>query len=361
MLKKLTIGGILFFLAAMVAPEVSVQAAATSNLSGTVYIVNATAHSVTLKDTLGKTTTLNVTSKTKIRRNNKAVKLNGLVLGDQVTVVFDSANNATQIVAKGPAVSTVKGGVAGVATGAGTVQIVKKSVNTGGQTRIVRNGKITSLISLTLLDTVTSHVTTVSVGKSSSSVLQALDIQADGPEESEVHGTIVTLTPAAAPSPAMVTIHPADGSPDVTLNITDITMIEINDLPATFADLLVGMIVEAEYDPLTLNAFSIESEDEEEDAEIEGTITAIDAVSCTVVATPPVLCSITITKTDGTAVTLFVDASTKIERNDIEGLFLTDLQIGDPVEAEYNTATMVAKEIEVELEDGEGGGEGGGD
>ena len=362
MLKKSTIAGILFFLAALVVPDVSVQAAATSNLSGTVYIVNATAHSVTLKDALGKTTTLTVTSKTKIRRNNKAVKLNGLVLGDQVTVVFDSANNATQIVAKGPAVSTVKGGVAGVATGAGTVQIVKKSVNTGGQTRIVRNGKISSLRSLTLLDTVTSHVTTVSVGKSSSSVLQALDIQADGPEESEVHGTIVALTLAVPASPAMVTIHPADGvSPDITLNITDITMIEINDLPATFADLLVGMIVEAEYDPLTLNAFSIESEDEEEDAEIEGTITAIDAVSCTVVATPPVLCSITITKTDGTAVTLFVDASTKIERNDIEGLFLTDLQVGDPVEAEYNTATMVAKEIEVELEDGEGGGEGGGD
>ena len=143
MLKELTIGGILLFLAASVLPNVSVQAAATSNLSGTVYIVNATAHSVTLKDALGKTTTLTVTSKTKIRRNNKSAKLNGLVLGDQVTVVLDSANQATQIAAKGPVVSTVKGGVAGVATGAGTVQIVKNNVNTGGQTRIVRNGKIT--------------------------------------------------------------------------------------------------------------------------------------------------------------------------------------------------------------------------
>jgi hypothetical protein len=56
-------------------------------------------------------------------------------------------------------------------------------------------------------------------------------------------------------------------------------------------------------------------------------------------------------------VTLIVDATTKIERDDASAL-LTDLKVGDPVEAEYNIVTMVAKEIEVELEDGEGGGEG---
>ena len=366
MLGKLKVTAILILLLVFVLPDVTVQSAATSSLSGSLYIVNTTGQSVTVKDALGKTTTLTLTRKTKIRRNNKAAKLNGLVLGDQVTVVLDSANHATQIAATGPAVSTVKGGVAGVATGAGTVQIVKKNVNTSGQTRIVRNGKITSLRSLTLLDTVTSHVTTAPVGKSSSSVMSALDIQAEGPEESEIHGTIVTVTPAnpgdptllIPPSPAMVTIHPADGvSPDVTLIITDTTMIEIDDHLGTLADLLVGMSVEAEYDPITLAAFSIESDDPEDDGEIKGTITLID-LSCTTVPAPlvPLPCTVTITPSVGSPVTLIVDASTKIERDDASAL-LTDLIIGDPVEAEYNLVTMVAKEIEVELEDGEGGGE----
>ena len=369
MLAKLKVTAILMLLFAYILPDAAVHSAATTTLNGTLYVVDSAAHSITVKDALGKTTALAVTGKTKIRRNNKAAHLNGLVLGDQVTVVFDAANNATQIAAQGPKVSTVQGGVAGVVAGAGTVQIKKNHINTSGQTRIVRNGKITSLRSLTLHDTVTSHVTTVRVGKSSSSVKQALDIQASGPEESEVHGTIVTLTPAnpgdptaippVPPSPAMVTIHPADGvSPDVTLTITDTTMIEIDDHLGTFADLQVGMIVEAEYDPITFAAFRIESEDEEEEGEIEGTITAID-LSCTTPIVPPppadtAPCTVTITNSHGTAVTLIVDAGTKIERDDSSAL-VSDLQVGDPAEAKFNTTTLVAQKIEVESDDDEGG------
>lgn len=365
MLGKLKVIAILALWCVFVVPDVTVQSAATSSLSGSLYIVDTTGQSVTVKDTLGKMTNLTLTRKTKIRRNNKGAHLNGLVLGDQVTVVFDSANNATQIAAKGPVVSTVQGGVAGVVAGTGKVQVSKKSVTASGQTRIVRNGKITSLKSLTLLDTVTSHVTKVSSGKSASSVMPALDIQAEGPEESEIHGTIVTVTPAnplaVPPSPAMVTIHPADGvvSSDVILIITDTTLIELDDHLGTFADLQVGMSVEAEYDPITLAAFRIESENEDEDAEIEGTIGAIDASSCTIVVVPPALplpCTVTITPSVGSPVILIVDATTKIERDDARAL-LTDLKVGDPVEAEYNIVTMVAKEIDVELEDGEGGGE----
>jgi hypothetical protein len=371
MLGKLKVIAVLALLFAFAVPDVTVHSAATSSLSGSLYIVNTAGQSVTVKDALGKTTTLTITRKTKFRRNNKGARLNGLVLGDQVTVVFDSANNATQITANGPTVSTVQGGVRSVTSGTGIVQIVKNSVSTGGQTRIIRNGKFTSLKSLTLLDTVTSHVTKASSGKSAStsSVFSALDIQAEGPEESEIHGTIVTVTPAnpgdpsaippVPPSPAMVTIHPADGvSPDITLIITDTTLIELDDHLGTFADLQVGMSVEAEYDPITLAAFRIESDDEEEDAEIEGTITAID-LSCTLVVVPPALplpCTVTITPSVGSPVILIVDATTKIERDDAPAL-LTDLKVGDPVEAEYNIVTMVAKEIEVELEDGEGGGE----
>jgi hypothetical protein len=366
MLSKARIIGVLIFLVSVNMPAMQIEAAGSIKLSGTVYMIDTTAHTVTLRDTVGTLTSLNVTRKTKIRRNNKSVPLNGLVLGDQVNAVSDTTGNAIQISAVGPAVSTVQGGVKGVSSAMGTVQISKKNVNTSGQTRVVRNGKISSLKSLTLFDTVTSHVTSASV-KSASSATQALDIQAEGPEESEVKGTIVAVNPGSPgdplavppvpPTPATITIAPKGGGTNVTLNITANTVIEVNDAIGTIADLTVGMNVEAEYDPTTLDAFRIEADSEEDDGEIEGTITALDTVSCTLV--PPSPCTVTITNSHAVSVTLIVDASTEIKRNDAPAL-VSDLQVGDPASAEYNVVTMVAKEIEAgtESEDGGDGGDG---
>lgn len=373
MLSKLRIIGVLILLVSVNMPATQIEAAGSIKLSGTVYTIDATARMVTLKDSLGTLTSLNVTRKTKIRRNNKSVPLTGLVLGDQVNAISDTSNNAIQINAVGPAVSTVQGGVAGVSSGTGIVQIAKKkTLNTSGQTRVVRNGTIASLNSLTLFDTVTSHVTSPS-SKSSSLGTQALDIQADGPEESEVNGTIVAVNPGSPgdplavppvpPTPTTITIAPKGGGANITLNITANTVIEVNDAIATIADLTVGMLVEAEYDPTTLDGFRIEADSEEDDAEIEGTITALDTVSCTLV--PPSPCTVTITNSGGVSVTLIVDASTEIDRNDAPAL-VSDLQVGDPASAEYNVVTMVAKEIEAGTEsedggDGQGGNGGEGD
>ena len=367
MLSQLRIIGVLFILVSFAFPTVPGAAAGSNKLSGTVYTIDATARTVTLKDALNTLTSLNVTRKTKIRRNNKSVPLTGLVLGDQVNAVSDTSNNAMQINASGPAVSTVQGGVAGVSSAAGTVQILKNKLNTSGQTRVVRNGKIASLNSLTLFDTVTAHVPRAPA-KAASSGTQALDIQAEGPEESELKGSVVAVNPGSPgdplavppvpPTPATITIAPKGGGANITLNITANTVIEVNDAIATIADLTVGMLVEAEYDPTTFDAFRVEADSEEDDAEIEGTITALDTVSCTLV--PPSPCSVTITNARGVSVNLIVDAGTKIERNDAAAL-LADLQVGDPASAEYNVVTMVAKEIEAGTE-GEDGGDGhGGD
>jgi hypothetical protein len=81
---------------------------------------------------------------------------------------------------------------------------------------------------------------------------------------------------------------------------------------------------------------SAHSEDEEGYA--EGPITAIDPVAGTIT----IDCY-------GSPVTLFVDASTKIERNEETAVF-SDLLIGDAVRAEYSTVTVVAKEIEAHTE-----------
>lgn len=119
-------------------------------------------------------------------------------------------------------------------------------------------------------------------------------------------------------------------------------------------------MLEAAFDPVSLDAFHIEAEDEEDDARIEGTITALDTTSCTLSASTP--CTVTITGAGG-SVTLIVNASTKIKLNDV-AVLLSDLQIGDPAEAEFNSTSLVAHEIEVEVEDESGdnhGGNGGGE
>jgi len=305
--------------------------------SGTVYVIDDSSRTITLKDSSGGLTTINVTSKSKMTRNKKKTNLTGLVLGDNATVVFDNSNNLKQISGSGTAVVTVSGGVDDVNSGTGAVHFENGSFVTDHTTRVVRNGKITSLNALTVFDKITAHLPAASALIRSSEPEpgddRAVDIQAEGPEESEVRGTI------AAVGAATVTITPKTGGADVTVNVTPATLIALSGNAAALGDLTAGSPVEAEYDPITLNAFRIEVENEIEDAEVDGTITAIDTTAGTV----------TIADALGTPITLFVDASTRIERDDAPATIF-DLKVNDPVKAEYNNVTLGAHEIEVETE-----------
>lgn len=308
--------------------------------TGTVYVIDDSSHTIMLKDSNGVVTTVNVTTKSKMTRNKKKSSLGGLVLGDNATVVFDNSNNIKQISTSGPAVVTVSGGVDDVNSGTGAVHFENGSFITDHTTRVVRNGKITSLNALTVFDKITAHLPAASSLSRSGEIEpgddNAVDIQAEGPEESEVRGTI------AAIGATTVTITPKSGGADVTVNVTPDTLIALSGNAVAIGDLIAGSPVEAEFDPITLNAFRIEVENEVEDAEVAGTITAIDTTAGTV----------TISDGLGNPITLFVDASTRIERNDAAAT-LFDLQVNDPVKAEYNNVTLVANEIEVETEAGD--------
>jgi Cu/Ag efflux protein CusF len=340
-----------------------------SSLDGTLYMVDTKAGTVTLKDGGGGLTNLKVGRKSKVLRNNRKSTLSGLALGDQVRALYDNSHNAQQLGATGPVVSTVQGGVGNVASSTGVVQIktgqTAKNAQTSSQTRVVRNGKIVSLKSLTLRDRVTAHL---APGGSLVSRVEgaddAVDLQAEGPEEAEVKGTITAIDTVAN----TITVTPEEG-PEVTVNVTADTLIEVESESegegdgegegegdgevtadsVTINDFTEGLFVEVVYDPVTLNAFRIEVQDEAAEGYAEGPITAIDPLAGTVT----IDCY-------GTPVTVIVNASTEIKRND-ETVTLADLQIGDEAMAEYNTVTMIAKEIEVESESGEGEGEGGGE
>ena len=140
----------------------------------------------------------------------------------------------------------------------------------------------------------------------------------------------------------------------MTVNVTADTEIEVGDDDdnATISALLVGMVVEAKFDPVTFDAFRIEDEGEDEEGEIEGTATAVDAVNGT----------ITILDEDGHSVTLIVDASTEIERDDAPA-FLADILVGDQVAAKFDSTTLVASRLKAESadDDGDDDGDDGGD
>src|SRR5690349_2549258 len=180
-------------LAASIALVGSVAAAAgkskSASASGTVYVIDDSSDTITLKGANGTLITVNVTSKSKMSRNKKKTTLGGLVLGDNATVVFDNSNNLKQISSSGRAVVTVSGGIDDVNSGTGAVHFENGSFVTDHTTRVVRNGKITSLNALTVFDKITAHLPAASSLSHSSQVEpgddNAVDILAEGPEESE--------------------------------------------------------------------------------------------------------------------------------------------------------------------------------
>jgi Cu/Ag efflux protein CusF len=315
-----------------------------STLNGTVYSIDSSSRTVTLKSSDGTLTTLNVGSKSKRRRNNRKISLSGLVLGDQATAQYDASNNAKQVSANGVSVGTLQGGVVGVNSGSGAVQLDTGSFGTNVNTRVVRNGQVSSLRSLTSQDQVVAHVTqgsglathsSTETGEGSDDT--AVDVQVEGPEECEVEGAISAIDLTAN----TVTITSEYDGGDVTVNVTADTLIEIEGIEApTIADLAVGQSVDIVYASDTSNALRIEVENEDEEGYAEGPITAIDAAAG----------SITI-DCYGSPVTVFVDASTKIEKDDAPAVF-ADLQVGDDVMAVYNTTTMIAREVEVYSDEG---------
>jgi len=118
MLGKVKIFAIFIFPIVLALMTNEVRAGKSSGLSssGTLYVIDATGKKVTLKNASGALTTLNIWPNTKIQRNGKKATLTGLVLGDQVSASYDSANNARELRAKGPKASTIQGGVVAVST-----------------------------------------------------------------------------------------------------------------------------------------------------------------------------------------------------------------------------------------------------
>lgn len=307
---------------------------ATTSVTGTVHTVDVAKRNVTIKTSAGTSVKLSA-GRTALTRNGARVTLNGLVLNDTITAQYKvSTLSATSLSATGPAVATTSGKAGSVSLASGTITIGAQKLQTNAGTRISRNGQIVALRQVTLKDSLVVHTT--------QGTNVALDVVSSGPSEGEVQGVIGAI------SGSNVTITPDDGTPDVTVVVGTSTIIEVNDASGTLADLAVGDTAEAEYDPTTFAAFSIEAAGESEDAEVEGTAAAVDTTAGTVTVTP---------QDGGANITLTVNATTEIDVNG-DGGSLADIQVGMPIKAEYDTANLLASEIEAGGDDGSDDGSG---
>ena len=295
----------------------------TASITGTVQTIDVAKKYVTIKTSVGTSVKLTAGRSTSITRNGAPSSLASLTLNDSITGQYKvSRLAATTLTASGPAVTAASGRTGSVSLASGVLSVGSQNLQTNASTRIARNGQIVALRQITLRDTLVAHVAT--------GTNVALDVLADGPEESEVQGAISAI------AGNNVTITPDDGSPPVTVVVGTSTLIEVNDAPGTLADLQVAQAVEAEYDPTTFAAFSIDVSSESEDAEVQGTVFGVDTVAGTVTITP---------QGGGPNITLVVNAATEISVND-EGGTLADIQPGMPINAEYDAATMLATQIE---------------
>lgn len=188
---------------------------------------------------------------------------------------------------------------------------------------IVRKGKAGTFAKLRVGDRVNLKV--------NNSNNQAEDVD-DNPGQFDIHGTVQAVDTTAN----TIMIASEDGGNAVTLNVDSSTLVERNGSPAVLGDLLVGDKVEAQYDSTTMLASSIKAE--VEDSEVEGTFAAFDTTANT----------LTITPQDGSAnIVLNILPSTVFTSNDTV-ISPASLQVGDQVQAEYDSASMNASEVEVD-------------
>ena len=151
--------------------------------------------------------------------------------------------------------------------------------------------------------------------------------------QAKVEGVIVAI------KENKITIESERGH-QLTVHITSQTRIELeDDFPGTLADLQIGAEVEIKFDPDTLVAFKVATEEEE--AEIEGFVVQV------------VDSEITVETERGRRLTLMIGNRTRIELEDDFPGTTADLQVNTRVEVTFDPNTRSAFKIEVEDEEAE--------
>jgi Domain of unknown function (DUF5666) len=333
-------------LLALFLPAVAQASRRTASVSGQLVASSNAAQTLTVRAADGQQVILHAARSSRLSRNGASARLADLALRDDVTAQFDRGNlRLISLAAHGPAVSTTRGSLLGLDPGTSSLSVLtpsgRRELRLTSATLFVRNGRAANAGDLTSRDALVIHSVAVGGGQP-----EVLDVEADGPEEEEIEGTITGIAGSD------VTITPNRGKP-VTVHVGASTRISLrhghgDTTAGTLADLQVGMKADAEFDPVSFLAFKVEAEREAEvrEAHIQGKVTAVDAGAR----------KITIDPERSNPVTLAVDGSTRIRLNGAAA-HLADIPVGAKAEAEFDASTNLANKIEAEDEDDDDGDE----
>ena len=328
-------------LSVLALPAVAEAAGRTASVSGKVVSLSTAARTLTLKTADGQQVALRVNPSSRLLRNGAPVRLAGVVLGDKANAQFERRTlRLVSLRASGPATDSSRGALVAIdpsfrSLAVGTASGPREFKLTPA-TLFIRNGRPARAGDLVLQDALTVHAVASASGQP-----VAVAVVAEGREEEEIEGTISGITGSD------VTITPRQGRA-VTVHVNGSTIIRLHlghgdRIAGALADLEVGMKAEAEFDPVSFVAFKLDAEkeeDDEEDAEVKGTVTAVN----------PGAGTITIEPRNGSAVTLTVDGSTRIKL-DGDTATLGDIPVGAEAEAEFDRATLLASKVEAETEE----------
>lgn len=291
-------------------------------------------------------TLVQTNAQTRISRNGKLVSLSQLTRSDTVVAHTKattgnapiSGTEVQDILASGPEDDEVHGAITAIAgtqvTIAPTNGTADVTVNAAATTMIEVDGNHAALGDLAVGMQVEAHY--------DATTLDAFVIETDSigaSDDAHVTGTVSAVDLIAG----TVTIAPAN----ITLLVDAATEMEVNDSVGTLADLQIAMPIRAEYDMTTLLAKEINAgagDENGEDAEIEGTVAAVDVTNNTLTITPT---------GSGADVTVNIVTDTDIEVNGVNAS-LGSVQVTMPVRAEYDTTTLNAFEINAGTDDGGG-------
>ncbi|RPH63163.1 MAG: hypothetical protein EHM81_00680 [Chloroflexi bacterium] len=326
---------IIFGMLAFASPTSAAPAAITRNITGGRILASSLkTKTLLVKPVKGQAVQVKAKAATMIYRQGIPVGFAKLRVGDKINVTYNTGTGFANNMAAKTSIYEIHGSVEAVNKTAKTVTVNSEEggdsvvLKVNSSTVITRRGAIAIFDDLVVGDKVEA--------KYNSATMIASRIKVET-EDGEIHGTIAAVNVTGK----TVTITPELGGADVTLNISFSTVIKRGKAVTTLAKLQVGDRVEAKYDSATMVASVIEAE--YEGGEIHGTIAAVDTAGNAVTITPAL---------GGTNITLVVDAKTVILRNDLPAA-LSDLAMGEKVEARYNASTMIASLIKSEMEDGE--------
>lgn len=158
----------------------------------------------------------------------------------------------------------------------------------------------------------------------------------DTPGIFEFEGLVSAVDTAAG----TIDIASEHGGSIVQLKVDASTVITRDHASVTLADLVFGDKVHAKYDSTTMLASSINAESDTDNDEVEGVIAALDSATGDITITP---------ESGGADVVVHTDANTYFMFDDSPGA-ISNLQVGQQVEAKYDAATMLASYVEAEVE-----------